>query len=252
MKKKKINKNKNNMVIKQNVAIVVLSVIVLCLCIAISVQGDNKPHYTAFNDSMIQIDEVNDLKVTANIYEEQHLVVLLEPTSKKDIDVDVHVSFEDIDGKAISMDSTQATVLSDGKNLVFFDVPELNDDKYVGTIDINIETHNTEDVLKADLSKVIYQETHEVNDKGDIIFHITGQNQNDATILGLVGYIVALKDGNIVAYNSFSQDEVGAIATFDFDTEFHSMSTQEDEIVSVDYDELMIFSSFALDDYRNE
>ena len=40
---------------------------------------------------------------------------------------------------------------------------------------------------------------------------------------------------------------------FSFDITFHGMSTTQDDKVSpVDYDELMIFSSFAMDDYENE
>lgn len=251
MKKKKGNKNKNKIDIIQNTVIIVLSVVVVGLCVAITAQGGSNVRYTSFNDSMIQINEVKNLNVSANIFEEQQLVVFLEPTSKNDLEVDVQVSFEDDDGKAITIDSTQATILSDGKNLMFFDLPELNN-KYAGTININVEAHNTRDVLKADLSKITYQETHEVNDNGDTIFHITGKNQNDDIILGLVGYIVALKDNKIVAYNSFSQEKIEANETFSLDTNFHGQLAQEDEFVSVDYDKLMIFSSFAVDNYENE
>ena len=136
---------------------------------------------------------------------------------------------------------------------MFFDVPELDDDKYAGTIDINVKTHKIKDTLEADLSKVTYQETHEVQDDGSTVFHVSGQNQNDATLLGLVGYVVALKDNKIVTYNSFTKERIGANEMFSFDITFHGMSTTQDDKVSpVDYDELMIFSSFAMDDYENE
>lgn len=253
MKKGNVKKKKNRADIIQNVVLVVLAVIVLGLCVALALQSDNSVHYTEFRDSMIHINNDGNLKVTANIYEEQHLVVLLEPTSKKDIDVDVQVNFFDADGKAITLDSTQATILSDGKNLMFFDIPDLDDDKYAGTIDINVKTHKIKDTLEADLSKVTYQETHEMQDDGSTVFHISGQNQNGATLLGLVGYVVALKDNKIVAYNSFTKERIGANEMFSFDITFHGMSTTQDDKVSpVDYDELMIFSSFAMDDYENE
>ncbi len=253
MKKGNVKKKKNRADIIQNVVLVVLAVIVLGLCVALALQSDNSVHYTEFRDSMIHINNDGNLKVTANIFEEQQLVVLLEPTSRKDIDVDVQVNFADADGKAITLDSTQATILSDGKNMMFFDVPELDDDKYAGTIDINVKTHKIKDTLEADLSKVTYQETHEVQDDGSTVFHVSGQNQNDATLLGLVGYVVALKDNKIVAYNSFTKERIGANEMFSFDITFHGMSTTQDDKVSpVDYDELMIFSSFAMDDYENE
>ena len=255
MKQKQNNKNKNRNRSKrdiiQNVVLVILAVVVLCLCIAITIQSNNKSCYTAFNDSMIQIDKANDLKVTANIFEEQQLVILLESTSQDDIETEVQVEFKDADEKTISIDSTQTTILKDGKNMMFFDIPDL-DEKYAGEIDINVKTYDAQGVVNVDLSKVIYQEIHEANDAGDTVFHVTGQNQNDAPILGLVGYIVALKDNKIVAYNSFTQERIEANQTFSFDTDFHGVLGQNNEVVPVDYDKLMIFSSFAMDDYENE
>lgn len=245
-----VKKGKNKKSLKKNIIIIFISIVILILCVFFAIGDWNKDNveYTSYNDEMISINEVDNMKVKANILDD-YLVVLLESTSKNAIDTEVQVQYSDMDGNAVFMDRTSATILTNGKNLLFFEVPELKK-QYAGDITIDIETKETSFGLKVDLSKIIYQETHEVLDTGEINFHITGQNQNNSSILGLVSYIVALKDDNIVAYNTFSQEKVEANGTFTLDTSFHGMVNQDDEVVPVDYDELLIFTSFVNDDYE--
>lgn len=245
-----VKKKRSKKILKKNI-IIIISVIILVLCIVLIVGAFNKDSvkYTSYDDTMISVDEANNMKVKANILDD-YLVVLLESVSNNAMDTDVQVQYNDIDGKAISMDSTNVTVLINGKNLLFFEMPEL-EERYAGDIIINIEAEATSFDLKADLSKITYQEEHEVLDTGETNFHITGYNQNNSSILGLVGYIVALKDGNIVAYNTVSQEKVEANGTFTSDVSFHGMINQNDEVVPVDYDDVLIFTSFVNDSYEN-
>lgn len=251
MKKRRKNEKKklSRSVLIQNVVIGLLLVIFICLCVAVTLIGEQRGNirYTSYDDKLIQIKAPSDLKVQANIYEEQYIAMLVSTTSSETMMLYANVDFQDSNGSVISTQQNNTILLHDGKTILLFDIPGLAG-RDAGNINISVTSEAVVNEVSLDSNKITYQETHEISENNDINFRITGYNQNDSNVYDLIGNVVGLKDGKIVAYASFLQEEVGPQTSFTSNVDFLATLNNKAEIVSVDYDELLIFTSMMSTD----
>ena len=247
--RKKEKKKLSKLVLIQNVVIGILLVIVICLCVAVTLIGEQRGNirYTSYDDKLIRVDAPSDLKVQANIYEEQYIAMLVSTTSSETMMLYANVDFQDSNGSVISTQRDNTILLHDGKTILLFKIPGLAG-RDAGNINISVTSEEVTNEVSLDPNKITYQESHEISENSDIHFTITGYNQNDSNVYDLIGNVVGLKDGKIVAYASFLQEEVGPQVSFTANVAFLSTLNNKAEIVSVDYDELLIFTSMMSTD----
>ena len=126
MKKRRKNEKKklSRSVLIQNVVIGLLLVIFICLCVAVTLVGEQRGNirYTSYDDKLIQIKAPSDLKVQANIYEEQYIAMLVSTTSSETMMLYANVDFQDSNGSVISTQQNNTILLHDGKTILLFDI----------------------------------------------------------------------------------------------------------------------------------
>ena len=243
--KKKIPKT----IFIQNFMVAFLLVIVICLCVAVTLVGEQQGRtiYTSYDDNLIQIDNSSDLEVQANIFEERYIAMLISSNSSNTLMLNANVVFQDSRGNEISNQKNNTILLHKGRTVLLFEIPSL-DGKNAGNIQVSVRGEAVSNEAPIDPNKITYHETHEVDDNGVTTFHITGQNQNDSSVYELIGNVVGMKNGKIVAYASFAQEEVAAQDSFTANVKFLSTLNNKAEIVPMEYDELLMFTSMMSTD----
>lgn len=227
--------------------IILLLVVIVVLCILLAKGGDSKTEikYTDYTDQLIKIKETKGIHSVANIIDEDSLGVLVSSDTQGTRTVLAEVIFYDDQNKKVSSDASSSIMLNDGMLFFVFNLPNLTEGEYAGTIDLKL-TEGEEETFDrlADVSKITYQETHSVNDLKSTVFNITGVNGNDYNIASLFTNVVVMKNDKIVAYNSFSLENILAGATFNSIVELPPVSSGN-ELQSVDFDKVYIFTTDA-------
>ena len=247
MKKKKSRSKKKNKFDSKSIVIGILLVIVIILIIILTVNSVNSNVKSKdYIDEMINVDNrTDDLSIQSNIIQDSgSLVLLISSDASKTRMVTVKVDFLNDEGDSIYSDQLSNFVMADGHVLMNVILPNLDTDDYAGDILLEVTDDSASDTDFMDVSKLTYEESHEIAEDNSIVFDITGTNDSDSVISHLEGSVVALKDDNIVAFNNFSLENIDANFTFSTTVSLPGVFS-DDEIVPVDYDDVLIFTSYA-------
>ena len=249
MEKKK-RKNKNKKVKKINAKIIITGILLLIAIVLVilltvnSVNSNVKSKY--YTDDMIRVENnTDDLEIQSNVVQDSgSLVMLISSKASKPRAVTVDVDFFNDKGDIIYSDHVSNYVMDHGKIVLNIILPNLDEEEYAGDVILEVTDEKANDVDFADASNITYEESHEIAEDSSTVFEITGTNNSDTVISCLEGCIVAFKDDNIVAFNNFNTENIDSNSTF---TNSISLSgvLSGDEIVPLDYDEVLIFTSSA-------
>lgn len=242
-----VTKKKKKSIKSKGIVICILLVIAIILIIILtfnSVHSNVKSKY--YVDELVKINNhTDDLKIQSNIVQDSgSLVMVISSDASKPRMVTVNAEFFNDEGDSIYSDQVSNFVMSDGKMLMNIILPNLDEDDYAGDIllEVTDDSANKEDFL--DVSKITYEESHATAEDNSITFEITGTNGSDSVISRLEGSIVALKDNKIVAFNNFNLNNIDANSTFTTTVSLPGV-LEKDEIVPIDYDDVLIFTSTA-------
>ena len=246
---KKSNKRtrKRKQINSESVVIAILLIILIFLIIILTVSRVNSEVRSKdYVDDMIRVDNrVDYLDIKANIIQDSgSLVMLISSDASKLSMVTVNAQFLNDKDEVISDDQGSTFVMGNGQVIMNIILPNLDDDDYAGDVllEITAEDSGSDDFV--DVSKITYEETHDVLEDNTISFQITGTNNSDSLISYLEGSVVALKDDNIVAFNNFNLQDIDANATFSTTVGLPGVLF-DDIIVPVEYDDILIFTSSA-------
>lgn len=248
-KKKKKTKIENkrrkiNSKIIVTAILLLFAIVLVILLTANSINSNVKSKY--YIDDMIHVENNTDnLEIQSNIVQDSgSLVMLISSKVSKPLTVTVNADFLNDDGDVIYSDQVSNYVMDDGKIVMNIILPNLDEEEHAGDIILEVTDEKANDVDFADASSITYEETHEIAEDNSTVFEITGTNNSNSVISRLEGSIVAFKDDNIVAFNNFNAEKIDSNSTF-----INSISLSNvlsgDEIVPLDYDKVLIFTSSA-------
>ena len=249
-KKKKKRRTKNKKIRKMNSKIIVIgillfiAIVLVIILTAHSVTSSVKS--TFYIDDMIKVDnQTKNLDIQANIVRDSDSLVMLISSDASDTRmVKVSAEFFNDEGDSIYTDQVSNFVMADGHLLMNIILPNLDADDYAGDIVLKITDDDANDDDFIDASNITYEESHEITEDNSTVFEITGTNNNDSVISHLEGSFVALENNDIVAFDNFNLESVDSNSTFSTTVSLSGILS-DDEIVPLDYDDILIFTSAA-------
>lgn len=235
-------KKRNNIYVIVIIVLVALLVTVSLLLLLEKMQGP-VIKYKDYQDDMIHVQKVNGFDSMVSIIDD-YVILLLSSNTEDGNDIVATATFYNDQEEKLSTVETGGVISNKGRLLLFFAVPDIGDD-YAGKVDIKLSVEDTavDDIV--DVSKITYQETHEVdeNTKG-VKVYITGINGNDYGVLSFFTNVVAVKNHKIVDYNSIYFEDVASGATFDSSFELAAVA-DSGKPTPIEFDELYVFASDA-------
>lgn len=236
---------------KGNIFYIITIVFLLIVIIILSVllvtrkSGNTDIKYTDYTNQLIKVNETSGIHSIANIVNDDSLAVLVSSDIQGVRTVSANVTFYNDQNKKVFSDETSSVMMNEGQLFFVFNLPDLSENEYAGTIDLKLSEGEAEgfDSL-ADVSKITYQETHNVNELQSTMFNVVGVNGNEYNVSGVFTNIVAVKSNKIVAYNSFSSENILAGATFNSTIEIPPILSGNDH-QPIDFDEVYIFATDA-------
>lgn len=227
----------------KSIVIICLSIVVIVLLICMLFVKNNK-YYKYYDDDLIEINNSGGFKVNSNIIYNQTLGVLLSANDKTSKIGKVKVTFYNKKGKEIFSDSMSRTVYGGSATMFTFNLPLLEDNDYAGTIKIDIDKESMENnktnVAIDNINQVIKKNIDSDNNLS-VKATLTNNNSADLSVLG--GDIVALKDGKIVAFSSFYQENVKVNDSFNVEAKFPPYNFNQ----AFEYDDLKLYITSIAD-----
>lgn len=236
---------KGNLFYIITIVFLLIVIIVLSVFLVMRKSGGTDIKYTDYMDQLIKVSETSGIHSIANIVDDDYLAVLVSSDTQGTRTVSANVTFYNDQNKKVFSDETTSVMMDEGQLFFVFNLPDLAEDEYAGAIDLKLTEGEEEgfDSL-ADVSKITYQETHNVNELQSTMFNVVGVNGNEYNVSGLFTNIVAVKSNKIVAYNSFSSDNILAGATFNSTVEIPPVLSGNDS-QPIDFDDIYIFATDA-------
>lgn len=228
------------------IVIVLLSILLVVVSLLFILEKIRGPEikYKNYQSDMIQVKGIDDVETMASVVDDT-VVLLLSSDLDNASEVIAVSTFNNNQGEQIASDEQNGVISGKGKLLLIFNIPNISEDDYAGTIDIQLSAEDAGYDGIADTSKITIEETHEIDEEtNNVVVSAVGTNGNDYGIFGVITDIVAIKDGKIVDYNSFYTDSVAPGGTFDSTFQF-AASVSSGQLVPLEFDELDIFVSYA-------
>lgn len=225
--------------LKDNIIIACLIIIICLILILISlVLIKGKIKYKYYDDDLISVNNSTDLKVQANILDNNTLILLLTSNNAKTSNINVDVDFNNEEGKKLDTQTATQQIYAKNSSIFIFQIPHLKKDEYAGNISVNIQK-DEDDTSKIDISKIkcsVDDKTDETN-----VLSVNAKcTNNDESISYLGGDFVVFNGDDIVGVSSFSKDNVQKEETFEVNSTFVSTNGTE----KLDYDKIKVFITY--------
>ena len=240
-KKEKLKKVTPQCIVIVVLLIMITFMIIILLTSRSTIEVKNK----YYSDDCIKLEnQTENIHINANVVQSNGSLVMLVSSDASDpMMINIDVSFLNDSNEVVYSDRVSTLVMNDGQALLSTALPDLGDD-YAGNILLDVDDDSTSFDDYVENSEITYEESHEVLEDNTTVFNITGTNASDTNIEHLAGWVVALRDDDIVAFGHFILDNVEANSDFSTEVQLHGILS-DNTVVPVQYDDLLIFTSSA-------
>lgn len=219
---------------------VVLVIIIVVLSVLLYKASNNKVIlYSQYNNNLIDIKKKDNITSYANILYDDYVAVFSVYDIKETMGVEANIVFYDADNKVLDKEKFSDVVQVDGKTLFMAEIPDLGD-KYAGKIMVDVSLTGTDYKSNVDMSKITFNETHNVLESSELLFNIQGVNNTGVNLKDIVGAIVLLKDDLVVGQTYFNTGNVAIGAQFNASYKFPA-EVHGDMITPLEFDEAFVY-----------
>ena len=218
-------------------------IIVLGVMFIFKNRNEELVRYKFYDDDLIKIDNQTSMDIQANIADLDTLIVLVSSKSEDNIEVSVNVVFYDESYQKVSTEGLDLIVLGHGKQVFTLSIPELYE-KYAGDIEVQVSENKVDNSVAISSDDIEMTETHTVDENLNTNFNVSITNNSDIDITNFSGGILLLKEGKIVGFRIFSQDNFAAHSTVSSTSAFGTELVNS-QSVAIDFDEVILFPAIV-------
>ena len=218
-------------------------IIVLGVMFIFKNRNEELVRYKFYDDDLIKIDNQTSMDIQANIADLDTLIVLVSSKSEDNIEVSVNVVFYDESYQKVSTEGLDLIVLGHGKQVFTLSIPELYE-KYAGDIEVQVSENKVDNSVAISSDDIEMTETHTVDENLNTNFNVSITNNSDIDITNFSGGILLLKEGKIVGFRIFSQDNFAAHSTVS-STSVFGTELVNSQSVAIDFDEVILFPAIV-------
>ena len=230
-------KNKNLIWIFVTVFLVIV-IIVLSVLLFMS-KGKEEVLYPEYNNNLIHINQPDNVTSYANILYDNYVALFSSYNISNLKQANVIFTFYDSKNRVVSKEKLTNIARKDGKTFFMAEIPDLGD-KYAGNIDIDITLDKSNYNEVVDLSKITYEETHNILENNNLSITIQGVNNTGSNLKNLSGNIILTKNDKIVDQAYFNIEGALAAGTFTTNYEFPA-EIIGDRLEAVDFDKIYVY-----------
>ena len=230
-------KNKNLIWIFVTVFLVIV-IIVLSVLLFMS-KGKEEVLYPEYNNNLIHINQPDNVTSYANILYDNYVALFSSYNISNLKQANVIFTFYDSKNRVVSKEKLTNIARKDGKTFFMAEIPDLGD-KYAGKITVDVSLTGTDYKSNVDMSKITFNETHNILESSELLFNIQGVNNTEVNLKDIVGAIVLLKDDLVVGQTYFNTGNVAIGAQFNASYKFPA-EVHGDMITPLEFDEAFVY-----------
>lgn len=223
--------------------ILVVVIVVLGVMLVFKNNNDGFTKYRFYDDDLIEIDNQTSMQVQANIADLDTLVVLVSSKSEDNIEVSVSVDFYDENHQKVSTEELNLIVLGHGKQIFTLSIPELYE-KFAGNIEVQVSENKVDNSIAISSDDIEMTESHSVDESLNTTFNVSMTNNSDVDITNFSGGILLLKEGKIVGFRIFSQNNFAAHSTVS-STSVFGTELVNSQPTAIGFDEVILFPAIV-------